>query len=158
MRKHSSINIVSVIIAASCFFFSCGGHVIFNEFQPIKDKKWNKQDEISFHFEIMDNSIAYNVLLQLRNNDTYPYQNLWLLCDELQPSGISVKDTLEYMLADDFGKWTGNGITLFQNQMLLRSNYHFPDTGKYTINVHHGMRDDILKGIENVGLVIEKLK
>ena len=158
MRKRLSTNIVSVAIIASCFLFSCGRDTVYNEFQSINDKAWSKQDEYFFNFEIKDNSIKYDISIQLRNNDTYPYQNLWMFCNELQPSGISAKDTLEYMLADDFGKWTGNGITLFQSLIPLKSSYNFPDTGKYTISIRHGMRDDVLRGIENIGLIIEKSK
>ena len=153
----SSKNIVLVIIA-SCFFFSCGKGTVYNEFQNIRDKAWNKNDAYFFNFDIKDNSVAYDISLQLRNNDLYPYQNIWILCDEAQPSGISVKDTTEYMLADIFGKWTGNGITLYQSRIILKTAYHFPDTGRYTISVRHGMRDDELKGLENIGLFIETNK
>lgn len=144
-----------VIILASCFFFSCSKRTVYNEFQPIQNKIWDKQDEYFFHFEIKDQTVPYDISLQLRNSDIYPYQNIWMLSRERQPSGHSVTDTIEYILADDFGKWHGNGITLFQNQITLRSKYHFPDTGKYTISVRHGMRDDQLKGIEDIGLFIE---
>jgi gliding motility-associated lipoprotein GldH len=88
----------------------------------------------------------------------YDYQNLWLLCEEVQPDGASLKDTVECMLADDFGKWNGNGFTLFQNQFVLRNHYIFPDTGKYTVGIRHGMRNDNLRGIEDIGLFIEKAK
>ena len=155
MRNSSSGNIVSLIIA-SCFLFSCGKNTVYNEFQPIQNRIWNKQDVYFFNFEIKENSIPYNVSLQLRNNNMYPYQNIWILCEEILPSKVSATDTIEYMLADDFGKWTGNGITLFQNRIALKSAYHFPDTGKYTISIRHGMRDNELKGLENIGLFIEK--
>jgi gliding motility-associated lipoprotein GldH len=158
MRKDSLKIIVSVFFIATCLLFSCGKDTVYNEYQPVNNKTWNRQDVYFFNFQIKDASIAYNVSLQLRNNDQYPYQNLWIFKEETQPSGVSVKDTIEYMLADDFGKWTGNGITLYQSRINLRNNYHFPDTGKYTISVMHGMRDDNLKGIENVGLLIEKSK
>ena len=158
MHDNSLKIIILVFLAASCLFFSCGKDTVYNEYQSVRDKIWNKQDVYFFNFEIKDNSIAYFVALQIRNNDLYPYQNLWILNDEAQPSGATVKDTIEYMLADDFGKWTGNGITLFQSSIILRNNYHFPDTGKYTISIRHGMRDNDLKGIENVGLFIGKSK
>ena len=158
MYKTSLKIVMPVFFIATCLFFSCAKDTVYNEYQSIRDKSWNKQDVYFFNFQITDISVAYNVSLQLRNNDQYPYQNLWILSDMEQPSGISVKDTIEYMLADDFGKWTGNGITLFQSRISLRNNFHFPDTGKYTINIRHGVRDDDLKGIENVGVVIEKSK
>ena len=155
MSKHSFSSIILIIIA-SCLFLSCSKKTVYNKFQPIKNKVWDKQDEYFFTFEITDISVYYNISLQLRNNDMYPYQNLWVLSEEKLPDNTSVRDTLEFMLADDFGKWKGNGITLFQNQMTLRDNYQFPDTGKYTISIRHGMRDNDLKGIADIGLLIEK--
>lgn len=158
MHKHSFQNRISILLIASCFLFSCSKSTVYNEFQSIQNKIWDKQDEYFFNFEIKDKSVSYNISLQLRNNDIYPYQNIWILSNELQPSGGAIKDTIEYILADDYGKWKGNGITLFQNQITLRNNYHFPDTGKYTISVRHGMRDEKLKGVEDIGLFIEVSK
>ena len=149
---------ISVIITVACFLSSCGKDIVYSEFQPIQDKLWDKNNEYFFNFEIKDISVPYNVFLQLRNNDMYPYQNIWLLFDESQPTGITTKDTIEYMLADDFGKWKGNGITLYQNRIPIKNHYIFPDTGKYTINIRQGMRDDKLKGIENIGVYIEIAK
>lgn len=149
---------IITIITASWLCFSCGNDVVYNKFQPVRDKVWDKQSEYYFKFEIKDRSIPYNIQLQVRNNDMYDYQNLWLLCEEQQPGSISVRDTVECMLADDFGKWNGNGITLFQSRFTLRDHYFFPDTGQYAISLRHGMRDDRLKGIDDIGLLIEKAK
>ena len=146
----------SIIITASCFFLSCSKETVYSKFQPIQNKVWNKQSEYFFMFEISDILIPYNIAIQIRNNDIYPYQNLWILSEEKQTDDIFVRDTIEFMLADDFGKWTGKGISVFQSHMSLRNNYHFPDTGTYTIGIRHGMRDEKLKGIENIGLIIEK--
>jgi gliding motility-associated lipoprotein GldH len=156
MKTGSLSNIVVIIASSLCF--SCGNDTVYNKFQPVRDKVWDKQSEYYFKFEIKDLSIPYNILLQIRNNDMYGYQNLWLLCKQLQPDGALVKDTIECMLADDFGKWNGNGITLFQSRLTLHDHYIFPDTGQYTISIRHGMRDDNLKGIEDIGLFIEKAK
>jgi gliding motility-associated lipoprotein GldH len=152
-----SSRIVSVLMMlASCLCLSCGRDTVYSKFQPIRDHAWEKQSEYYFRFEIKDHTIPYHVRIQIRNNDIYPYQNLWLLCNEEQPDGTSLKDTLECMLADDFGKWTGRGIMIRQSAFLLRTGYHFPDTGIYQLNIRHGMRDDVLGGIEDIGLFIEK--
>ncbi|MDR0395502.1 MAG: gliding motility lipoprotein GldH [Tannerella sp.] len=154
--KHLSHNRIIPIIIASCFCFSCGRDTVYNRFQPIRDKAWDKQSEYYFKFEIKDCTIPYHLKIQVRNSDLYPYQNLWLLCKQEQPDSTFVTDTLECLLADDFGKWLGNGITLYQSEFSLRNHYYFPDTGTYTLNLRHGMRDDLLKGIEDIGLLIEK--
>jgi gliding motility-associated lipoprotein GldH len=147
-----------ILAVALCFCFSCGNAPVYNKFQPVRDKLWDKHSEYRFEFGIKDRSIPYNISLQIRNNDTYAYQNLWLICQEQQPGMILLNDTIECMLADDFGKWKSNGITLFLNRFALREHYLFPDTGRYTISVRHGMRDDNLTGIEEIGLLIEKAK
>ena len=144
------------IIIAACFLFSCGTDTVFNKFQPVKDRIWDKQDEYYFTFEIKETSIPYDISVLLRNSDIYPYQNIWMLIDQSDKAGTTIKDTVEHILADDFGKWTGNGITLFQSRVPIKNQYIFPDTGKYTISVRHGMRDDKLKGIEDIGLFVEK--
>ena len=158
MHKYLSGYRISAIVVVACFFLSCSQNLVYNEFQNTQNNLWDKQDEYFFNFEINDISIPYSVSLKLRNNDMYPYQNIWIFFEQSQSSEIMLKDTIEYMLADDFGKWTGNGITLYQSHISLKEHYFFPDTGKYTISVRHGMRDDKLKGIENIGLFIEKSK
>lgn len=156
----------------ACLLYSCGNETIVNEFQLVVHHRWDKQTEFLFNVDIRDASVPYDVFLQLRNNNTYPYQNIWIFYAEQQmtlpissapvesPALLppAVSDTIEYLLADDFGKWTGNGVTLFQNRLPIKQQYHFPDTGQYTISLRHGMRDNPLKGIENVGLYIRKSK
>jgi gliding motility-associated lipoprotein GldH len=139
----------------ACFVYSCDNGATLNEFKPVAHHRWDKQTEFLFSVAVRDASVPYDIFLQLRNNNTYPYQNIWVFYKELSPSSSSIaSDTVEYLLADDFGKWTGNGITLFQNRLPIKRQYLFPDTGQYVISLRHGMRDNPLKGIENVGLYI----
>ena len=138
-------------------FFSCNDNIVFSEFQPVQDKKWDKRDVFAFQFEIKDVSVPYNISMQLRNSRLYPYQNIGVIFEESGLSGTLNLDTIECMIADSTGKWKGNGITLFQNQFPVKENYHFPDTGNYTIGIRHVMLDDRLTGIEDIGLLIEKI-
>jgi gliding motility-associated lipoprotein GldH len=86
----------------------------------------------------------------------YPYQNLWIFCNEEQPIGELKRDTMECVLADDFGKWHGKGISLFQSSFPVHSVYKFPYAGQYTFSFKQGMRDHELKGIQEIGLRVEK--
>lgn len=139
------------------FFFSCGkNQPVYNQYQAIDNSTWEKEKEYYFTFEIDDNSVPYNITLEIRNNNLYPYQNLWLFLNEEPPVGFMVRDTMECMLADEFGKWLGNGISLFQTSYPIRTNYIFTDTGRYTFSFRQGMRNDTLKGIQEIGLRIEK--
>ena len=82
----------------------------------------------------------------------YPYQNLWVFCSEELPIGPLKRDTIECLLADEFGKWYGDGISLFQSSFPIRSAYYFPVKGQYTFSFRQGMRNDQLPGIQEIGL------
>ena len=148
-----------LFVFLACFiFFSCENRAIYNQYQAVDNAVWEKDKEYYFTFQIEDNSIPYDVIFEVRNSNVYPYQNLWLFFNEERPVGPMVRDTVECMLADEFGRWKGSGISLFQAGIPIRSNYLFPDKGQYTINFRQGMRTDALKGIQEIGLRIEKAK
>lgn len=107
-------------------------------------------------YEIEDNTIPYNLSLEIRNNNRYPYQNLWLFCVEEQPVGPVRRDTFECMLADEYGKWKGSGISIHHLSVPIRTKHIFPHKGRYVFSVRQGMREEKLKGIEEIGLHIEK--
>jgi gliding motility-associated lipoprotein GldH len=119
---------------------------------------WEKEREYAFTFTIDDETTTYDISFEVRNNSLYPYRNLWIFCDGKSPSGNLLRDTMECMLADEFGKWSGKGISLYQSSFPLHTGYKFPHKGQYTINFRQGMRNDALKGIPEIGLRIEKSK
>ena len=93
--------------------------------------------------------------LDIRNNNKYPYQNLWLFCNEEPPIGTLMRDTIECLLADEFGKWHGHGISLYESSFPIRTNYRFPYPGQYTFSFRQGMRDSVIVGIQEIGLRIQ---
>lgn len=153
-RKLTQVTILSVWI--SLFFSSCVNTDFYNQYQVI-DQKWEKEKEFYFTFNIDDNSSLYNLSIEIRNNNSYPYQNIWLFCTEEQPVGPIWRDTIECMLADDFGKWFGTGLSIYHLSNPIRTNYKFPYKGQYTFSIRQGMRDDQLQGIEEIGIRINKI-
>lgn len=137
-------------------FFSCGNSIVYDQYQSIELPSWDKNKVYYFTFDIEDISDPYNLSLQIRNNNLYPYQNLWLFCSEEKTVGVLQKDTIECMLADEYGKWVGKGISLFQSSFPIRKNYYFPHKGQYTFSFKQGMRNDALPGIQEIGFRVEK--
>lgn len=136
--------------------FSCEQKAIYDQYQAIENITWEKSKEYYFSFQIDDISIPYNLTFQVRNNNIYPYQNLWLFCNEEQPIGPLLRDTIECTLADELGKWHGHGVSLFLSSFPIRSNYIFPHKGQYTFSFRQGMRDNALRGVQEIGFRIEK--
>lgn len=141
-----------------CFVFclSCGDSPFYEQYKSIDGRYWEKDAEYYFSFDITDTSIPYDLTIEIRNNNLYPYQNLWIFSKEEQPSGKVLRDTTECFLADDYGKWLGTGISLFQSSHILHSQYFFKEEGTYTLGFRQGMRNDQLAGIQEVGLRITK--
>ena len=98
----------------------------YEQYQAIENTLWEKDKIYYFTFQIDDISVPYDLTLEIRNNNLYPYQNLWLFCSEEPPIGSLSRDTIECELADEFGKWYGKGISLFQLSFPIRTQYYFP--------------------------------
>ena len=157
--RTQSRKLKGVIAALTCsLFFSCENPALYDQYQAINNITWEKDKEYYFTFEVKDISVPYDLTLEVRNNNLYPYQNLWLFCSEEQPIGPLRRDTIECMLADEFGKWHGHGISLYQSSFPIHSQYKFPHDGQYTFSFRQGMRDDALKGIQEIGFSVRPAK
>lgn len=155
-EKHFRIIKKLLCCLCSVFFLSCGENPFYVQYESVEGKYWEKDTEYYFSFDITDTSIPYDLTIEIRNNNLYPYQNLWIFTKEEQPSGNVLRDTTECILADDYGKWSGKGISLFQSGHRLHSNYFFKEKGTYTLGFRQGMRNDQLAGIREIGLQITK--
>lgn len=147
---------IVVLFISLCF--SCDQQALYDQYQAIDNTAWGKDKEYYFSFKVDDISVPYDLILEVRNNNMYPYQNLWLFCNEEQPIGPLKRDTVECVLADEFGKWYGHGISLFQSSFPIREKYRFEHTGMYTFSFRQGMRDSTLRGIQEIGFRVEKAK
>ncbi|HHT22854.1 MAG TPA: gliding motility lipoprotein GldH [Bacteroidales bacterium] len=138
---------------------ACNQKEIYFSYQTIPSSGWNKDSILNFDINVEDTIFAYNVLIHLRHFGNYPYQNMWLFLESKKPhDNIAQKDTIEFFLADDFGKWLGKGSgALKEMPVLYKQQIQFPDSGLYQLSIRHGMRDSILKGVNDVGVRVEKI-
>lgn len=150
MRK--ILGLFSFVLFLSCQS-SSEGEVIMNSV----NNKWNKKSEQKFNLEISDLEHPKNIIFVVRNNNEYPYSNIRLIVNftNLQNKKKET-DTLNYVLAKPNGEWLGTGFgdtkeTLFQYKL----NYRFPAKGTYEIGLIQAMRNDVLPGIEDIGVKIE---
>ncbi|TVR43295.1 MAG: gliding motility lipoprotein GldH [Bacteroidia bacterium] len=135
----------------------CKKNVVFQEQQSISSKGWHYQDERVFEVHIHDTLSLHQMYLDLRNTTDYPYRNLFLFLDIEFPDSRVLRDTIECILADRRGGWTGSGFgSVRANRFLFRDDVWFPVEGVYRFTIIHGMRYDTLQGISDVGIRIEK--
>ena len=148
---------IFTIISIFVLITSCDNNALFDKFEPIPDSKWHKDSAVVFTIPVNDTLPAHNLLFNVRNEMDYNYSNLWLFIEIAGPGGVTEKDTFEITLAGPSGKWLGEGFgSLKTRQTMYRRGYHFPEPGEYRIKIRHGMRQDVLTGISDVGFRVEK--
>lgn len=153
LQKLISITIVAWLLS------SCNSDAVYFNYQSINQNGWNQDSICKFDVQIENSSLLYNVYINTRNRGEYPYQNLWLFIKQTTPDSVVMNDTIEFYLADEFGKWLGSGVgSAFNMPVLYRQNFKFPQKGIYRFEIQHGMRDSILVGMNDVGIKVEKAK
>ena len=150
MRKFS-IFILCCLILSACV--DKNTHIDFRSF---KNAEWDKDSVCQFKVNISDTINPYQIFIETRNNTSYPYSNIWLFVDIKTPSGDVRKDTIGFNLADDFGKWYGQGFSVYELEVPYEKSFIFRQSGDYVFSIKHGMRDEALKGISGIGIKLVK--
>ncbi|MDH6309871.1 gliding motility-associated lipoprotein GldH [Dysgonomonas sp. PFB1-18] len=163
IRKNLRHKVVFVLLFAllTMVNISCEKQEIYYRFHELKDARWTQTDTMVFDVDstLFDLYTPYRLSVEVTNNTNYPYKNIWFFVHDNQSNDtIFEKSSIEFQLADEFGKWNGSGFgTLFQVSFPLNENLIFTQKRNYCIKIGHGMRDESLTGIEKIGLKIEKV-
>lgn len=147
----------------SVMLFSCDKERVFDEYQEI-DGSWHKNQKVAFSFDQNDTIANYNMFVNIRNNNSYPFNNLFLIVSMLQPDGVTKVDTLEYQMTKEDGTLLGEGFSdIKESKLWYKENTKFPKPGKYTVSIQQAVREtgkvngmEQLQGVSEVGFRIEK--
>ena len=145
---------------------SCDSNIEFIQYNSVNGV-WNKDSIQNFNIELYSKqSYSYNSFVNIRINEKYSFNNIFLIVslrDSLKTISI---DTLEYKLADKYGNFTGNKrINVVENSLLHKENISLDTHKRYFISIQHAMRVinkvgglENLDGVIDVGFKIEKTK
>ncbi|MDP2335576.1 MAG: gliding motility lipoprotein GldH [Bacteroidota bacterium] len=146
-----------LILSLLTGIISCDRKRVFESYYELDKKGWNKDSVVVFQAAITDTVKNHNLFVNIRNKGTYPYSNIYLFLTIGSPDGTLKTDTVEFILAEPSGRWKGSGLgDLFDNQILYKNSVYFPRKGKYSFEIKQGMRDNVLPGIRDIGIRIEK--
>ncbi|MDR2037306.1 MAG: gliding motility lipoprotein GldH [Bacteroidales bacterium] len=159
MKQFASIPAIIWLVVFGIFMQSCDLQNIYEDNVRIPKDGWHQKEMVKFNVDINDTISECNIYINVRNNSKYKWMELWLFVNTHSPQGLSQRDTLKIMLADDHGKWLGHGLgDKFDTRLLYQQNIRFPVSGTYTFEYEQAMRDELLIGIDDIGLRIEKSK
>ncbi len=142
----------------------CNEALVYSDYKATTNGAWNKDDVKKFEVSSLDSIQPYNVFIMVRNDNTFPFSNLFLIADIQTPDDQIIRDTLEYEMALPDGRWLGKGYgSVIENKLWYKENIVFSNPGVYTIQLVHAMRQtgqveglNNLKGITDVGIEIER--
>ena len=158
MRIRNSALLVLVVI----LFFSCDKKRVFDEYKSV-GSAWHKDSIVTFNLHELDSTKRYNLFVTLRDNNNYPFNNLFLIVGLEMPNGFTKVDTLEYEMANPDGSLMGDGFSdIKENKLFYKEKVRF--RGKYKVNIKQAVRENgkvpgvtTLDGITEVGFRIEKI-
>lgn len=158
MKIKSSILFILVFFS----LISCDEKRVFDEYKSV-GKEWNKDSVVTFELPKLDSKKQYNMYVNVRDNDDYPFNNLFLIVSLEQPNRQVKVDTLEYQMTNPDGTLLGDGFTdIKENKLFYKDNQSFTQKGIYKIHIRHAVRQTgkiegvpSLPGISDVGFRIE---
>ena len=119
-------------------------------------------------FDISDISFEsnpQNLFVNLRNDNSYDFNNIFLICSLKAADELVLQDTLEYAMAKPDGTWLGKGFTeVKESKLWWKERVFIPERKPLVVEISHAMRVrgdtkgiSNLEGIVSVGLSIEAL-
>jgi gliding motility-associated lipoprotein GldH len=158
MIKRTNRGFILVLPVLLLLLASCNSNVLFTASAAMKNKTWQLMNTPVFKVPVNDTLNSNNIFFIIRTGSDYPFRNIFLFVTAISPEGIELTDTLQYYLADDKGKWYGNGFgDIHELSLPYRSNVFFPSKGEYLFKIRHGMRIKDLPGVYDIGLRVERI-
>ena len=142
---------------------SCESNPLYIKYNSLNGG-WLKDSVQHFSFPNGDKTMLTSSYLMLRVNQKYRYNNIFVIITVTNSSGIISRDTIEYKVADNYGKFIGSKmINIYELSLLHKKGIQLIPKENYFINVEHAMRNadetigvERLEGVLDVGYKFEK--
>lgn len=151
-----------LFIIVAILLVSCDKNRVFDEYKSVGNS-WHKDSIVTFKLPKLDSAKKYNLFVNVRDNNDYPFDNLFLIVSMEQPNKKTLVDTLEYKMANPDGTLMGDGFSdIKENKLFYKKEVNFNLKGDYKVKIQHAVRQkgkvvgiNTLNGITEVGFRIE---
>lgn len=145
----------ALCLGLALLWTACGRDTVLSRSEALPEAGWARKYAIPFEFEIQDTARAYRLDFSVRHDHEYPFMNAFFLIYTTFPDRTVTIDTLECILADYRGKWTGHGAGRYKSaDFAVKPELYFPMPGRYRMEVKQALRMDTVKHISHIGLHI----
>ena len=144
---------------------SCDKKRVFDQYKTVGDA-WQKDSIATFTFNNQDTTKRYDLFVNLRSNNDYAFNNIFLIVSLEAPGGLTKVDTLQYQMAEPDGKLMGEGFSdVKESKLFYKEKHKFSVLGDYKIGIQQAVRksgkvagEKELKGLTEVGFRIETIE
>jgi gliding motility-associated lipoprotein GldH len=153
-----------LFILVAFLVISCDKKRVFDEYKSVGNS-WHKDSVVTFKLPQFDSSKKYNLFVNVRDNNDYPFNNLFLIVALEQPNKKTLVDTLEYQMANPDGTLMGEGFSdIKESKLFYKDKEEFKLKGEYKVHIKQAVRQtgkvagvENLKGITEIGFRVESL-
>lgn len=135
---------------------ACNEELVYEETIQVENAEWKADFVPSFEIPISEPGRQYDIYLQLKADNDFRTQNLWMFYQIEAPGGNIQNDTIEYNLFDEkgrpYGKASGDEITY---ELLYKAMVSFPQKGTYTLRAEQGMRPGQEPLVSEISLIVK---
>ena len=136
-----------ILLFIASLYTACDEQTVYHSFQSLPTEGWQRNDTLFFNVSVADSATLYNVSVEVRNRNNYPYS----------PEVPNIKrDTLELRLADNAGIWLGDGWGGLYQSTLPAGFIRIGKAGEYRFKIIHLLPDEVLPGINDVGIKLKR--
>lgn len=154
MRRYSAFMLGLALLLAT----SCTGNKVYDHYSHTPLSGWEESDALQYDVPPLAEAGHYATRLGLRISSAYPFQDLALIVEQtVYPGKHKQVDTLSCHLFDHKGRVQGQGVSYFQYHFSI-SQMTLQKGDSLHITVRHNMRREIMPGISDVGIEVERLR
>ncbi len=155
MRKLFLYTLYCVCIVMG--FISCDTNTPYYHYAHTPIDGWEKNDTLRYDVQPLKKGGEHQITVALRLNGAYPFRKLYLIMEQdIYPRLQYKTDTICFDVTSKEGRFTGNGISYYQYTVPV-GREQFMENDSIHITIRHAMKRDILPGISDIGIKLERI-
>ena len=151
MKRLFLFLIIPVIIMSSC-----GGSVVFKQYNKMENLNWNRFDYQVFEVDVEKDELL-DFYLAFRHHTDFPFDKLWVNVTFYTPDGATRSRDYDFDLKDENGKWLADGMgELWDIELPIRKEMLFNKGGSCKVRIENIHSKYDMPGVIEIGLVVRK--
>lgn len=144
------------LILLFCAFVLCAcNRPPLYEYQAVSHDGWLSTDTLRYELKEVPHDGWYSLTLGVRYDDSYAYDDLWLVIERRQGDHARLRDTLHMTALQDIVGWQPRGSVLREHEEMAAATRFTAQQMPVHLLVYHIMQRQRLTGIMDVGLKVE---